>query len=135
MPRGGARKGTPGKGYLNRTDLAVDYSQGNAASGGMQQPQQAPQQQAPEQQAPEQQAPSSFIGADQVSNLGAPTMRPDEPVTTGLMSGMGRGIEALGPMPPGGSNPVRVAVQSLIAISPNNPDLIRLLNKIDSEGF
>jgi len=125
MPRGGARKGTPGKGYLNRTDLGMDYSQGNAASGGMQKPQQAPQ----------QQTPPSFIGADQVSNLGAPTMRPDEPVTTGLMAGMGAGIEALGPMPPGGSNPVRVAVQSLIAISPNNPDLIRLLAKIDSEGF
>jgi len=125
MPRGGARKGTPGKGYLNRTDLGMDYSQGNAASGGMQKPQQAPQ----------QQAPPSFINADQVSNLGAPTMRPDEPVTTGLMAGMGGGIEALGPMPPGGSNPVRVAVQSLIAISPNNPDLIRLLAKIDSEGF
>jgi hypothetical protein len=38
-------------------------------------------------------------------------------------------------MPAGGTNPVRTAVQALIAISPNNPDLIRLLNKIDAGGF
>ena len=62
-------------------------------------------------------------------------MRPGEPVTAGLNVGAGAGSEALGPMPPGASNPVRTAVQALMIISPNNPDLVRLLNKIDSEGF
>jgi hypothetical protein len=123
MPRGGKRQGTPGKGYSNRTDLGTNYSPGSAASGGMQpQPQQ-------------RQFIPPAVGADQVPSLSDPTMRLNEPVTAGLRVGAGAGSEALGPLPPGGSNPVRAAVQSLIAISPNNPDLIRLLKKIDSEGL
>jgi hypothetical protein len=123
MPRGGKRQGTPGKGYSNRTDLTSDYSAGNAAAGGMQaQPQQ-------------RQFIPPAVGADDVPSLSDPTMRLGEPVTAGLSVGAGAGSEALGPMPPGGGNPVRTAVQSLIAISPNNPDLIRLLNKIDAGGF
>lgn len=123
MPRGGKREGTPGKGYSNRTDLTSNYASGNAAAGGMQpQPQQ-------------RQFMSPAVGADEVPSLSDPTMRPSEPVTAGLGVGMGPGSEALGPMPPSKTNPVRTAVQALIAISPNNPDLIRLLNKIDSEGL
>jgi len=123
MPRGGKREGTPGKGYSNRTDLTSNYASGNAAAGGMQpQPQQ-------------RQFMSPAVGADEVPSLSDPTMRSGEPVTAGLSVGMGPGSEALGPMPPSRTNPVRTAVQALIAISPNNPDLIRLLNKIDSEGF
>jgi hypothetical protein len=123
MPRGGKREGTPGKGYSNRTDLTSSYASGSAAAGGMQpQPQQ-------------RQFLSPAVGADEVPSLSDPTMRPGEPVTAGLNIGAGPGSEALSPMPAGGVNPVRTAVQALIAISPNNPDLIRLLNKIDAGGF
>jgi len=125
MPRGGKREGTPGKGYSNRTDLTSNYASGSAASGGMQAP---PQQQ-------QRQFVPPMVGADEVPSLSDPTMRPGEPVTAGLSVGAGPGAEALGPMPPAQGNPVRTAVQALISISPNNPDLIRLLNKIDSEGF
>jgi hypothetical protein len=123
MPRGGKRQGTPGKGYSNRTDLTSDYASGSPAAGGM------------EPQPQRQQFIPPSIGADQVPSLSDPTMRPDEPITAGLKVGAGAGSEALGPLPPGGNNPVRAAVQALIAISPNNPDLIRLLNKIDAGGF
>ena len=123
MPRGGKREGTPGKGYSNRTDLTSSYASGSAAAGGMQpQPQQ-------------RQFMPPAVGADEVPSLSDPTMRPGEPVTAGLNVGAGPGSEALSPMPAGDANPVRTAVQALISISPNNPDLIRLLNKIDSEGF
>jgi hypothetical protein len=39
MPRGGPRQGTPGKGYSNRTDLALNSASqtatNTAASGGV----------------------------------------------------------------------------------------------------
>lgn len=121
MPRGGKRQGTPGKGYSNRTDLATNYSPGSAASGGMQpQPQQ-------------QQFIPPLIGADEVPSLSDPTMRPGEPVTAGLDVGMGAGPEALGPMPPAPIDPVRQAIQAMMLVSPN-PDLVRVLARLDYEG-
>lgn len=122
MPRGGKRQGTQGKAYSNRTDLAVNYgSNGSAASGGM--------------EAPAEQTPlmRPVIGADQVPNLSDPTMRPDEPVTAGLPVGPGSGPEALGPMPPPPADPVRQVVLAMMQVAPN-PDLIRVLARLDYEG-
>ena len=84
MPRG---KGTPGKGYANRTDLATDRAPVETgqvdptAAGGRVAPQQA-----------------QFTRPDQIPNLTDPT-RTDAPVTNGLMNGPGRGPEALGRIP------------------------------------
>lgn len=121
MPRGGKRQGTPGAGYSNRTDLMTNYDNSQSAAAGDAATRsvtvQAPQ-----------------VGADQVPNLGDPTNRPWEPVTAGLPVGQGPGTEAMGPMPPGGMDPVRKAVQALLMSSPDNPDLIRLLNRLGSEG-
>lgn len=75
MPRGGRRQGTPGKGYANRTDLAVDYAAGSPASGGQVTP---PMLEASAQQ----QAPAMY--PEDIPNLTDPTNRPDEPVTAGL---------------------------------------------------
>lgn len=121
MPRGGRRQGTQGKAYSNRTDLTSNYgSNGSPASGGM--------------QAPVQQAPTSpLIGADQVPNIGDATMRPSEPVTAGLPMGPGPGPEALGPMPPPPMDPIRQVVQAMMMVSPN-PDLIRVMARLDYEG-
>lgn len=121
MPRGGKRQGTPGKAYSNRTDLGMDYSPGDAAAGGMQAPTQ------------QRQFIPPAIGADQVPNLSDPTMRPDEPVTAGVNVGAGPGMEALGPMPPSPMDPVRQAIQAMMLVSPN-PDLVRVLNRLNYEG-
>lgn len=122
MPRGGKRQGTQGKGYSNRTDLGIDYAPGgNPATGG--------------QEAPAQQRPfiPPAIGADQVPNIGDPTTRPNEPVTAGLKSGVGPGPEAMPPMPPSPDDPVRQVIQAMLMISPN-PDLVRILNRLNYEG-
>ena len=122
MPRGGNRQGTQGKGYANRTDLATDYAPGgNPATGGM--------------EAPKEQKPimGPIVGADQVPNLSDPTMRPNEPVTTGLDIGAGMGSEAMGPMPPSPMDPMRQILQAMMLVSPN-PDVQRLLNKLNYQG-
>lgn len=122
MPRGGKRQGTQGKGYSNRTDLGVDYAPGgNPAGGGM--------------KAPVQQQPlmSPAIGADEVPNLGDPTGRANEPVTAGLSIGPGPGVEAMGPMPPPPIDPIRQVLQAML-LQGNNPDVVRLLNRLDYEG-
>lgn len=87
MPRGGRRRGTPGKGYTNRTDLGMQYQAQDAAgmatpaAGGVEPPPQRPQ------------APPIF--ADDLPNLMDPTARPGEPITDGLPVGPGRGPDAL----------------------------------------
>jgi hypothetical protein len=77
MPRkrGGARQGTPGKGYANRTDLISNYDQAAAspAAGGIQAP------------------PMPMITPDDTPNLSDPTQYPDEPITSGLRIGPGDG--------------------------------------------
>lgn len=121
--RGGVRQGTPGKGYVNRTDLTQHYDNTKDAAGT------APM--------PAGGIPMQFttgpIGADQIPNLSDPTHRPDEPVTEGLPVGAGRGPEALGTMPPPPADPVRLAVEAMLQIAPN-PDLMRVLNRLDYEG-
>jgi hypothetical protein len=132
MPRGGRRQGTPGKGYSNRTDLsaAPNMAQNTAATGGM--VASAPAQPQQQQALPMQPQPP-LIGADEVPNLSDPSQRPGEPVTAGLNIGAGPGPESLGAMPPSPTDPVRQAVQSLLLISPN-PDLVRILARLDQEG-
>lgn len=122
MPRGGSRRGTPGKAYANRTDLQTNMAPdttGSVARGGMPLPQ------------PQMQPPA--IGAEEVPDLADPTMRPSEPVTAGLSLGAGAGPEALGVMPPLPSDPVRLAVEGMILASPN-PDLMRVLSMLKAEG-
>ena len=48
------------------------------------------------QQEPQGQAPAAPNPLSQVTSLGAPTARPEEPVTAGSPSGPGPGLEALG---------------------------------------
>lgn len=121
MPRGGNRQGTQGKGYSNRTDLAQDYApNGNPATGGTQAP-------------VEQRAfIGPAIGADQVPNIYDPSPN-QEPVTAGLDVGLGRGSEAIGPLPPNPTDPIRQAIQAMMLVAPN-PDLVRVLNRLDYEG-
>lgn len=122
MPRGGKRQGTQGKAYANRTDLATDYAPGgNPASGGMEAP------------AQQRQFMPPLVGADQVPNIGDFTQRPDEAVTAGLPVGAGPGREAMPPMPPAPTDPIRQVIQAMMMVAPN-PDLARVLARLDYEG-
>ena len=86
---GGARQGTPGKAYANRTDLAQDMMPSpeagtrTPASGGM-------GQSGEEMMKAAKNAPRP-IYADDFPNLKDPTTRPGEPVTAGLPTGPGPG--------------------------------------------
>src|SRR5436190_1487636 len=96
MPSGGERQGTPGKGYINRSDLATNYKSRTAP---------APQQAQPQPQGPEGMLSQIPTRPDDVPNLGDPTNRPDEPVTSGVGIGPGAGREALGQLPQYPSDP------------------------------
>lgn len=122
MPRGGKRQGTQGKGYSNRIDLGMDYAPGgNPATGGQTAP------------AEQRQFIPPMIGADAVPNIGDPTARPDEPVTAGMRGGPGPGPEAMPPRPPNPSDPIKQVIQAMMLVTPN-PDLVRVLNRLNYEG-
>lgn len=87
MPRGrgGARQGTPGKAYVNRTDMASNYNMEDGrspAAGGI--------------EAPSDSKPLTLpVYPDQIPGLSDPTARPEEPITDGLPIGAGRGREGM----------------------------------------
>lgn len=72
-----------------------------------------------------------MITPDETPNLDDPTARPDEPVTTGIPTGMGAGPEALDPVT--SNDPVRMALQAALVVLPNN-DLMRLIEMYDMQG-
>lgn len=119
MPRGGKRQGQPGRAYSNRTDLGIDYNNaaGSAAAGGM--------------EAPRGGMPVLPVYPDQIPNLSQPTQRPSEPLTDGLPTGPGRGMEAMT-----GFDPRRSETQALkkwlpllepMVNSPETPDSVKML--------
>lgn len=121
MPRGGKRQGTPGRGYSNRTDLAMDpnMAQNTAATGGEGggMPNLAPSPRSPE----------------DTPMLLDPTGRPQEPITAGMASGAGPGPEALT-----GMDPRQAEAQTMkkwmpylkpIIDEPDTPESVKLLYK------
>lgn len=90
MPRGGSRRGTPGKGYSNRTDLGMspDMSQNTAATGGMAPPALVGP--------PPATPPMPSRSPDDSPNLTDPTNRPNQPVTAGSDFGPGPDSSILG---------------------------------------
>lgn len=108
MPRGGDRKGTPGKAYANRTDMGMDYNMRSPvtpASGGI--------------TAPARQELATY--PEDTPMLLDPTQRPDEPISAGLLSGPGPGPEILDPR----INETRELRKFLPLIEPlmNRPDM------------
>ena len=78
--RGGARQGTPGHTYSNRTDLMQNYGPGgDPALGNM----------APNPSDVQTPRPSAY--PEDTPMLLDPTQRPDEPITAGLPVGAGPG--------------------------------------------
>lgn len=119
MARGGARQGTPGRSYSNRTDLNVSRAPaaGTAtpAAGGLGQP---------------AAAPAAWKAPEDVPKLDDPTARPDEPVTAGLESGPGAGPEALGRL---GPSPAARTLQAAYLAFPT-PELARTLALLRRKG-
>jgi len=119
MPRGGRRRGTPGKGYSNRTDLGMDYGmeQGSPAAGGMQL------------QAMQPQLPA--VTPDDTPGLTDPTQFPDQPITAGLSQGPGPGPEALMNRDPRVQETQKLKrwlpLLNMIGDDPETPDSVRTL--------
>lgn len=125
MPRGGKRRGTPGRGYSNRTDMGLDYmSQEQAglntpASGGV--------------TAPPMDAQRSMLPVypEDIPNLTDPTSRPNEPLTSGLPGGPGPGPEALTNFDPRNAETSRLKkwlpLLDPLADDPETPDSVRSL--------
>lgn len=99
-PRGGARNGTPGKAYPNRSDLTPTAAPGQTygQAGAQLRAQQAMPMGA--QPGPSGPPPAPSAGPPVApGSLGAfdgPTQRPNEPVTAGADAGPGPGSEILG---------------------------------------
>lgn len=149
---GGARTGTPGKSYSNRTDLnqpvktAPGQAYGQASAQATSQaavplPNNAGQLAAmtqSAQQTQQQQAPVAGESPQQPSaapgDLGAfnrPSENPNQPVTHGSPSGPGAGPEALGPTP--GPNIAQTIAQ--IAQSTGNQSLMALAQRAQSQAL
>lgn len=123
--RGGRRKGTPGKGYSNRTDLAIDYAPRSTPAAA---PQGSP---TPPSPGPQGAAPMTMKYPEDVPKLDDPTSRPDEPITAGLDIGNGPGTEALGFIPP---NPAVQTLQAAYLVNPT-PQLRRVIARMSAKGI
>lgn len=130
MARGGARKGTPGRAYQNRTDLNVARAPqaglATAAAGG---------QTAPPPASPPGVSltpPGPVIGPDQVPTPTDPSARPDEPITAGLPTGPGDGPEVLVGTQglPSDVGPIGDTIRALMLVSPDNAALNRLHDRL-----
>lgn len=108
MPRGrgGARQGTPGKAYSNRTDLTAQA----VRTAPSQSYGQATQQAAAQQAIPLPQAPEPGAAA-----FHRPSERPTEPLTAGMPMGAGPGPSLAQPM----FDPVVESLRKAYQIAPN----------------
>lgn len=145
--RGGARTGTPGKTYSNRTDMTQPVqtapNQAYGAAGQQQAAQQtiplpnsagelakmsqgAQQPQMPQAGPPQ---PSGPMAGD-MGALNSPTEMPHQPVTHGSPSGPGGGPEVLGPTP--APNIAQTIAQ--IAQASGNPDIAALAARAQGQA-
>lgn len=154
MPRGGARKGTPGKAYSNRSDLnkSVPIAAASGQTYGRRAEQVAAQRAIPisgpqpSSAPPPPQGPAGAAGPTpavppppmpgSTPGLLEPTMRPGEPVTAGLGIGAGPGTEALGALAPGGDD-VGVQLRAIYSRFPSEDlrQLIEMLDEDDGSGL
>lgn len=114
---GGARQGTPGKAYPQRTDLNADRAPADSAqiaTGG-------------------QQPNPNYVPPDSIPSPRDITAYPQEPITSGMALGAGPGPEALstfGAMP---ESEARKTLRALMLVS-DNPDLRRIMARMDMSG-
>lgn len=128
---GGPRVGTPGKTYTNRTDLNTQRVMARPS-------QQYGERAAAEQAQRDVPLPAMPLPGDPTIALGAPTTRPDEPVTAGLPFGDGPGPEVLR-RPPATMMPDEpdegAALIRALAQQFRYPELIELVKQLDGEDF
>jgi hypothetical protein len=144
LARGGARRGTPGANYPNRTDLHGQTPK--AAPGGQYGEVKAlldaqkviplpTANQPPVQQASPAQAQTAPTMAPGDLNFEAPTQRPSEPVTAGLPVGPGPGPEALNL--PNDAATTAMQLRALYANVPaaQNNDFLRLVELAEQQAW
>ncbi len=130
---GGARQGTPGNAYPNRSDLRTqkiqvppskEYGQGERLRAAQQTVPMAGTPSAPPTAGAGGAAPVYSRPSD-TPNLTDPTQRPNEPLTAGLPFGAGPGPEAMGPPP---MSDVEARLRALYAVHPTTElrELIRM---------
>lgn len=136
MPRGGSRTGTPGKAYGNRSDLNANPRQLPVARipgqpYGAQADQVRAQQAIPVVSSPPvgPSVPSSAAPAQPtpLTPLGAPTKRPNEPVTAGSPSGPGPGPDPMSATPSTADDLLRI-------VAPTSPQLAQLYDYLSRGG-
>lgn len=125
MPRGGRRKGTPGKAYGNRTDLMKGYNPTTGlttpAAGGQDTP---PAPQGGTGGPPMPMGP----GPDQTPNLTDPTALPHQPVTAGLPNGPGPGPQQIDPRVAETQKMKKwLPILKPVAADPETPESVRML--------
>jgi hypothetical protein len=143
VARGGARTGTPGRAYQNRTDLHQPIK---AAPGGeygnvteLKNAQRAiPLPNASATPSPPSQAPgggSAPVVAPGDMNFDAPTERPQEPITAGLPMGPGPGPEALNL--PSDAATTAAHLRTMYASIPaaRNNDFLRLVELAEQQSW
>lgn len=133
---GGARQGTPGTPYQNRTDLQTQKP--TAATGqayGQAGAQLAAQKAVPIAGAaagvPPQAQPAPGQGPmappPPPPDLYRPTENPNEPVTHGLPMGPGGGPEALPIQNTAMGDPIAIQIRAMLRADPNNQELANLV--------
>lgn len=133
---GGARQGTPGQGYSNRSDMraqkvsvppSAQYGQGEALRRSQQAVPMAGAPAVPSAPAgAPAPAPRPWATPEDTPTLTAPTNRPDEPVEAGMAFGPGAGPStAPGPM---GDDEARL--RAMYAVHPN-PELRELIQQLE----
>lgn len=134
MARGGKRKGRPGAGYGNRTDLvAQPVKTGPSEQYGQRAAQERAQQAIP---LPQRQmaSPSMVQPAAMPApiDLFAPTQRPNEPVTSGLPVGPGPGPDPMSmiqPAPAYEPSPTRAMLVELYEAT-RFPEILDLIERL-----
>ena len=141
MARGGARAGTPGKAYPNRTDMHQPIRAPSGGEYGSVKASIDAQKVIPlptANNAPVQQGQAAQPGpviAPGSMDFEAPSQRPSEPVTAGLPDSAGPGPEALN-LPTNASN-VAMQLRTMYANIPaaQNADMLRLVELAEQQAW
>lgn len=143
--RGGRRVGTPGRNYVNRTDMQhgarkpstprvapADIHQPHGTQAGQIRSLQAlPMGNAATTQPNGASSAAPPLIPPDIPSILRPTENPNEPVTTGIPTGPGAGPEVLPAPPPGPDTSVGAFLQTLNTVSPS-PEMSQFIDYVAS---
>lgn len=128
---GGARQGTPGKTYANRSDLQGATAKGQEYGAAKAQQDAMKAVPMPQQQPPAPPAPGPpMISPDETPTLRGASARPDEPITAGLPFGPGRTPTRSDTVPDAAGDDMVDQLKAMYAIHPTR-ELRELIQQVD----